>query len=92
MKKSFDSLLTIVLTELCTTLDENVCVLFINNDRNQIKFLFFDSGNISIFAMRLNGSMQMNFDSTEIMDGFSFYKLIENLRIRKSRIHPLLNT
>jgi IS66 Orf2 like protein len=85
MFKGFDSLLSIVVTELNIKLGSNIYVLFVNRDRNRLKILFFENGHISIFAMRLSGAMCVNFGVLREFDHHEFYELITNLKTKKFR-------
>lgn len=83
MYKSFDSLMSIVMTELKIELTPNVYVLFVNEDKNMLKVLFFEHGHIAIYAMRLSGSLLINFGEHRVFNNHSFDQLIRNLKIKK---------
>lgn len=85
MYKGFDSLLSIVITELKIELITNTYVLFVNSERNRLKVLFFDHGNIAIFAMRLAGSITANFGEVAELNNNSFYELVKNIKTKKPR-------
>lgn len=85
MYKGFDSLLSIVITELKIELTPNMYVLFVNSERNRLKMLFFDHGNIAIFAMRLAGSMMVDFREVAELNKDSFYELVKNIKTKKPR-------
>jgi hypothetical protein len=86
MYKGFDSLLSIILTELKIDLSPNIYVLFVNGERNRLKILFFENGHISILAMRLSGAMKLNFGSFRELSQKEFYELITDLRTKKIQI------
>jgi len=80
MYKGFDNLLSIVITEMKIELTSDTYVLFINAKRNRLKLIFFNHGNIAIFAMRLAGSMQVDFADVEEITKDSFYEMIKNIK------------
>lgn len=86
MHKSFDSLLSIIHTELDVDLNDDIYVLFVNRKRNRTKIIYFDHGHVSMLAMRLAGSMIIDFDSTEVKNKESLSKLINNLRTKKKKL------
>lgn len=88
MHKSFDSLLSIIYTELDVDLTEKTYVLFLNRKRNRTKIIYFDHGHVSMLAMRLAGSMIVDFSSTEIINKNDLCSLIKNLRTKKKRLPP----
>jgi len=85
MHKSFDSLLTIIVTEMRIDPDDNTFVLFVNRKRNRVKIIYFDRGHISMLAMRLSGSMVIDFENTNHFDKQSLYELTQNLRTKKPK-------
>ena len=91
MQKGFDSLLSLVITELKIELTANTYVLFINSERNRFKMLFFNHGNISIYAMRLPSPMRIQFEKNIELDGKSFYELINNLKPKSLQIRYKIN-
>lgn len=86
MHKSFDSLLSIIHTELHVDLNDNIFVLFVNRKRNRTKIIYLDHGHVSMLAMRLAGSMIIDFTSTEITNKQSLCTLINNLRTKKKKL------
>jgi hypothetical protein len=91
MYKGFDSLLSLVMTELNIELIANTYVLFVNANRDRFKMLFFDQGNISLFAMRLPTPMIIQFEKDIILDSKSFRELIKNLKPKRSRKYYKIN-
>jgi hypothetical protein len=90
MHRSYDGLLTLVISELKIDPMKDAHVLFINRDRNQFKILFSLNGQISIFAMRLSGSMKMDFTQISKIKWSELDKLIKTLQSRKSRLGSVL--
>jgi IS66 Orf2 like protein len=86
MYKGFDSLLSIIITELKIDLIQNTYVLFVNGEKNRLKMLFFENGHISILAMRMSGAMKLDFGSFRELSQNEFYELITDLRTKKNQI------
>lgn len=83
MYKGFDSLFSIVITELNIVFDPEIFILFVNAERNRFKMLYFERGNIAILAMRLPGVMQVRFGEIQVMNSESFYKLVTTIKSRQ---------
>lgn len=83
MYKGFDSFLSHVLTDLKIELTSNIYVLFVNSDKDRFKMLFFDNGNITIYAMRLPSVMRIDFEKNMVFDSKSFRELIKNLKPKR---------
>ena len=91
MHRSFNGLLTLVFSELNLDLQKDVYVLFMNRDRNQFKILFLHHGHVSIFTMRLAGSLRADFTKMDLINSWSLYKLIENVVSRNHRLRKILD-
>jgi IS66 Orf2 like protein len=89
MHRSYDGLLSLAISELKVN-PKQAYVLFINRDRNQFKILCFYKNNISIFSMRLSGSMKADFSQIDEIDVSSLVQLMQSVRSRKSRFEMLL--
>lgn len=92
MHRSYDGLLTLAISELKINPMKNHNVLFVNRDRNQFKILFFLNGQISIFSMRLAGTMKIDFTQIVKIDWNSLTKLIQTVQSRKSRLQHILES
>ena len=84
--KGFDSLLSIVLTELKMDLTPNTFVLFLNEDKDRFKMLFLHYNQIAIFSMRLEGTLISSFGETREFNKQSFNEFITRLKKGKRRI------
>jgi hypothetical protein len=91
MYKGFDSLLSHVLMDLQIELASNIYVLFVNSDKDRFKMLFFDHGNITIYAMRLPSVMRIDFEKNMVFDSNSFRELIKNLKPKRKRNRYKIN-
>ncbi len=91
MYKGFDSLYSLVITDLKIELTSATYVLFVNPSKNRFKMLFFDNGNITIYAMRLPSVMRVEFEKNMVFDRKSFRELIQNLKPKRKRNRYKIN-
>jgi len=89
MHRSFNGLVTLTMSELELDLSEKTYVLFINRKRNQFKILFLNLGHITIFTMRISGSMQMDFTKIDKINSKVLRNLIREAKSRNRLRHVL---
>jgi len=89
MHRSFNGLVSLAITELELDLSEKTYILFMNRKRNQFKILFQNLGQITIYTMRIFGSMQMDFTKIDKINTRDLRNLIFNAKCRNRLKHIL---
>ena len=76
LHKGFDTLMSIVKSELQLDLVNDTYILFSNIRKDRIKILFFQHNNVSIFMMRFPRALSFKYQEGLIFDRKSFPEFI----------------
>jgi hypothetical protein len=85
LHKGFDSLMTIIKTDLQIDLALDTYVLFSNVRKDRIKILFFQENNISMLFMRFPRALAFKYQEDIVFDHISFYEFLRKHWSKSSR-------
>jgi hypothetical protein len=84
-RKSFDSLMYLVSTEMGIELVPNLFVLFANPRKNRIKILYHNGQHLYLLAMRFEHALLFSFHKDVVFDWISFDKFINSVNPRRRK-------